>query len=433
MISTLACVNGHPPAAHEVAAWVGLRSRYQLNRILRSDGLPPLQQLAGWARVLYWTSRAEETGASLRQMARLDDIEPAVAYRLVRRVTGRRWSQLRRAGVELVISGLRHERQARASTSRAQPRPPLVRALPRLPASALGKGADHPVGALAARVAISEVGLFDVATTPAGLALLPRPRSAAIELIQLPLLKSIGAIRTGPNPTRLAVVRSGEFAYVTSQFGEEIGILDLKRGKQSGTIALDGCGHPLGAALAPDDRTLYVTTNADRLYAIALHRGRVTAWTQIPQASQQMAVHPDGHRVYAAGWREGILTECDARSLRIRRTFELGGSVQDVALTRNGRIFVANEAGWLDVIDGSGASTRRVHFGAAAFGVALSRDETVVLVSLLDAGRVALLDGVTLKIRAFVETGGRPRLMAADPTGRGVLVANEKGWLDLVT
>jgi DNA-binding beta-propeller fold protein YncE len=65
--------------------------------------------------------------------------------------------------------------------------------------------------------------------------------------------------------------------------------------------------------------------------------------------------------------------------------------------------------------------------------VALSRDERVVLVSLLSAGRVALIDAETLKTRALVETGGRPRLMAADPAGRGVLVANENGWLDLVT
>ena len=436
VVSTLACLNGHVPPANEVAAWVGLRNRYQLHRILLGDGLPPFEQLAGWARVLYWISRAEETGASLLELARREHVDPAVAYRLVRRVTGKRWSQLRRDGVELIISRLRDDRRPPHSTTREHHQQP-AKILPlrrQSPGLAPLHAPDHPTGVLAARLPISDGGLFDVATTAARVALLPRPRAAAVELIELPALKSIGLIHTGPNPTRIVAARSGEVAYVTSQFGEEIDILDLVIGRQSGAISLAGCGHPLGAALAPDEHTLYVTTNADRIYAIALGTRRIRAWMQIPQASQQVGVHPAGHRVYAAGWRKGIITECDATSLRICRTFQLGGCVQDLALTAKGdRMFVANEAGWLDVITfGPDAYNARVNFGSAAFGVALSRDETVVLVSLLLAGRIAVLDAKTLEVRALVQVGGRPRLMAADAAGRGVLVANENGWLDLV-
>lgn len=90
VLSTLGCRNGDPPPADEVAAWVGLRNRHQLARALRRDGLPPLEQLAAWTRVLYWMLEAEATGASLLQLAHREDLDPSAAYRLVRRVTGLR-------------------------------------------------------------------------------------------------------------------------------------------------------------------------------------------------------------------------------------------------------------------------------------------------------------------------------------------------------
>ena len=52
VVNTLGCLNGNAPPARELATWVGLRDRYQLARALRRDGLPPLEQLAGWTREL---------------------------------------------------------------------------------------------------------------------------------------------------------------------------------------------------------------------------------------------------------------------------------------------------------------------------------------------------------------------------------------------
>src|SRR2546421_7800562 len=99
VISAFGCLNGKPPCAGESAAWVGRGDRFHLARALRRDGLPPLEQLAGWARVLYWVLTAETTGTTLRQLARGDDMDPAVAYRLVNRLTGQHWSEVRRTGL----------------------------------------------------------------------------------------------------------------------------------------------------------------------------------------------------------------------------------------------------------------------------------------------------------------------------------------------
>src|SRR5438045_5087008 len=54
---------------------------------------------------------AETTGASLFELAHREHLDPAVAYRLVRRVTGLRWSEARRGGVTLALARLHAARR----------------------------------------------------------------------------------------------------------------------------------------------------------------------------------------------------------------------------------------------------------------------------------------------------------------------------------
>jgi len=433
LLSSLACINGSLLPANEIAAWVGLRNRYQLSRVLRRDGLRPISELAGCVRVLYWRCRAEETGASLLELARHDHVDPAVAYRLVQRITGKRWSELRRADLDVILSRLRSNlRPVRPHVAAAPPTSILPRRTSnRVPVPA----PDHPKGRLAARVTLPDRGLDDVVVTAERVALVARPRAAAVEVLELPSLKSLGTVSTGPNPTRIAVTRSGERAFVTAQFGEEVNVLDLRTGRQLRSISFAGYGHPLGMALARDEHMLYVATNLDRLYRVEIGRPDRLMWSAIPNASQHLAIHPDGHRIVANGWHQGILTECDTSTLRVTRAFRLGGCVQQTAFSASGdRMFVANMAGWLDVVRFStGAREVRIDLGGGAFGVTLSRDARVLAVSLLTAGCVVLVDAVTWRILARIETGGRPRTIAVDSHGAGLLVANENGWVDLLT
>src|SRR5437773_5491567 len=103
LLSVLGCVNGHPPRPKELAEWLGFHDRYQLARALRREGWPPLEVIGGWARTLYWVLEAETSGVSLRELADRERVDPAVAYRLVRRVTGQRWSEVRREGLAVAL------------------------------------------------------------------------------------------------------------------------------------------------------------------------------------------------------------------------------------------------------------------------------------------------------------------------------------------
>jgi cytochrome d1-like heme-containing protein len=456
LLSALGCMNGHPPRSQELAAWLGFHDRYQLARALRRDGLPPLEVIGGWARTLYWMTEAEASGTSLRELAERERLDPAVAYRLVRRVTGRRWSEVRRDGLAVTMLRFRDRcAKGRANVPGALPMPlmvavgesngrPTARApLARAPiltwrASPQRTPGHRVVQSISERVEMGGAP-FDVAFAGPGTALVTRPHAAAVDVLQLNPLRVAHTIPVGPTPTRvLSSMRNGgrpsapHMAFVTSQFGEAIYLIDLARRQKAGSISVPG--HALGAAMAPDDHTMYVTTNHDRLVAVSALQHTVLGSTAIPLACHELTVHPSGRWILVPCWRAGVIVELDADTLRMTRRFDVGGAVQDLVVSPDGQtLYAANECGWLDVIHlASGRRTATLEFGTPAFSLAISADQTLLFVGLLRAGRVVVLQRQGLIERASITTGGQPRLMAVHPDGSAVLVANEGGWVDLL-
>lgn len=440
LLSALGCVNGHPTSTSDLAQWLGFDDRYQLARALRREGLPPMETLGGWTRTLYWIIESQASGATLRQLARREHVDPAVAYRLVRRITGRRWSEIRRAGLAEALIEFRDECRNRATgaetrqlaTARDAGRRPLVvgQRCPQKTECVKPRPAARLRGVLRAQVGVPGAP-FDVALASATAALVTRGHAAAVDLLSLDHPGVLRTISVGPVPTRVVPSPRGERAYVTSQFSESINVLDLHAGRRVAEIPVTG--HPLGAVLSRDAQTLYVSTNRDRLVAVSLSRHAVVADIPIPHGSPQLCHHPSGRRIYASGWRTGLVAEIEVPTLRLLRTFDLGGIVQEVAVTPDSQtLYAANEAGWLDVVHlPTGKRTAVLKLGTAALGLALSADNADVVVGLLHAGDVLIIDRQRLETRAKIHTGGRPRLMAAHPQGP-VLVANEAGWVDFI-
>ncbi|HEV2750123.1 MAG TPA: YncE family protein [Gemmatimonadales bacterium] len=437
ILSTLGCYNGDVPAAGEVATLIGMRSRFQLARTLRQEGLPPFEELAGWARVLYWLFEAEGTGVSLHRLARRARLDAASAYRLVRRVTRMRWSELRRMGIAAAVERLRERCHGRPVSRCACSRPPApARRAPRVrtPEATSRRCAPssphHPAGTLVPGLLVNGAP-FDVAIGPDGTAYVTCVRAARLERVALEPFRSIGRVSTGPVPTRIVFNAAGTFAYVTNQFAEEVGVIDVERGEQVASI--DVPGHPLGAVLAPDNRTLFVATNLDRLHAISLHSGRMRSSVSVPQVCTEIALDASGHRLFLPTWNAGRILEFETSTLQVMRRFDVGGKVQGVALPSDGRtLFAANEDGWLDVIQLSSGVRTRLQFGTTTFGVRVSPDDALVYVTLLGAGQVVVLDRWTLQVVTTLHPGGQPRRVDFDSSGRFALIANEAGWVDLV-
>lgn len=85
-------------SAQDVARELGLRNRFELARLLKREGLPPLHRLAEWATVLSWVVAAERDGVSLCWIAFRSHRHPSACYRLVKEVTGWRWREVRARG-----------------------------------------------------------------------------------------------------------------------------------------------------------------------------------------------------------------------------------------------------------------------------------------------------------------------------------------------
>lgn len=444
VVSTLGCRNGVAPCASDVASWVGLRDRYQLARILKRDGLPPLTQLAGWIRVFYWMLEAESSDRALLELARREHVDPADAYRLVRRVTGLRWSQARQLGVPGLLSRLlaRHPvrtADAGARRRRATPQAARAAAVKGLPAAVEIKVPPHPaVQCHAARALVGRVQVpgspFDATPTNSGHVYVTRLHAATICCLRFkpPWLGVVDRISTGPVPTRFVCDRVGARGYVTLQFADEVGVIDVVKRRQVALIPVPG--NPLAASLSPDDRTLFVTTNLDLLCRIDTALGRVTGSLEIPQAGLSLALHPSGHLLYVSTWRAGRVLEVDTRSLKLRRAFDVGGAVQDVVVAPDGiTLYAANERGWLDAIAlRTGRRVALVGFHSPAISLASSPDAAFLYVSLTLAGRVVILDRLTLTTEAIIRTDGKPRGIAFDAASGAGFIANEEGWVDLV-
>ena len=454
VVNVLACKNGLLPPAGDVATFLGLRTRHQVARTLRRASLPPLEELAAWTRLFYWVLQSEQTGASLLALARQSRLEPATCYRLVRRLMGQPWSRVRRGGIAGAILRFRtirgdtgiHElvlqpylvavaqREAHAAIAvggGSAGSSFSIRAARTAPPSQ-AEAAGRPRGVLASRLVIAGYP-FDVAIAPDGSALLTRLHAAVLERLQLQPLASTGVIRVGVAPTRVILAPSGERAWVTNQFTKDVAIVDLVSRRRVGSIAMEG--DPLAAALSPELRTLYVSTNLDRLCACALtdNGGRIVRSTALPQACTELAVHPGGHRIFVPTWKAGHIVELDARSLSLIHRYEVGGAPLGVAVSSDGlRLYCGNEHGWLDLVHLPTGRIVRRPFETPVDEVALTPDQTTVYASLRSAGRIAMVDAHTLVSVGTLETGGLPRHVAFDRLGRVAIVANESGWVDLV-
>jgi len=88
------------------AARLRFRDRHHLARALAREGLPPLQELAGWIRVLSWLLHWEQDEIALCRLAIEVGADPAAYYRTVKRLTGENWSAVRRRGVAWLLDRL---------------------------------------------------------------------------------------------------------------------------------------------------------------------------------------------------------------------------------------------------------------------------------------------------------------------------------------
>lgn len=120
IVEAVLLCEGSIGSARLVARLLGLNNRFQLARLLKREGVPPLHRLAAWVAILAWVRAAEHDGTGLFRLAFRSHRHPSACYRLVKEVTGLCWSEVRGRGAGWVERRLLAELQhhPRASNRR---------------------------------------------------------------------------------------------------------------------------------------------------------------------------------------------------------------------------------------------------------------------------------------------------------------------------
>lgn len=423
-----------------MATRLHMGSRFQLARLLRQDGLPPFSSLSDWVFVLQSLWESEATGTPLLRIARRIGIEPATTYRRYTRTLGVPWSTARSQGFAWALTRFLHTcrrpPQARHSARGAvifggvpessRRDPPLRRT-----GSPADRSPARNIERETTRIMLGQAPT-DVAIVAPGTAYVTRAYAGVVDRIDLAARRSVAAIPVGVNPTRIALEPGGKRVCVSNQLSGSVSVIDTATDRVVDEIPV--AGDPTSVVVATNRQILYLTTNLDRVYAIDVRAKRVIAEAELPAASHHLAIHPDRKRLFVATRSAGIVLELDANTLERLRSIRVDGYAQGLALAEGDELYVANESGWVDVLNlESGDIVASLRLDAGAYGLDLSHDHRWLFITLPAVGRVAVISRATLRHVQTIQTGGSPRHTAFTPDGRKAVIVNEGGWLDVLT
>jgi len=226
---------------------------------------------------------------------------------------------------------------------------------------------------------------------------------------------------------------AGTTAYVASFFSQSVGLINVATNTQTDTVPVTG--EPVPVGVSPGGTALFVTTDANRLYKIALASGSVVDSIALPALSHHLLMNPNDTLLYVATRAGGSVLEVNWRTMAVTRTFTLGGVTQGMAISLDRQeLYVADEgANALHIVNlATGLRDTSVALAGAGEGLALSADGTKLYVGLVFAGKVQVIDRVGRTVLTTITTGGTPREIAVDAARSHVLVANEAGWVDII-
>jgi YVTN family beta-propeller protein len=144
---------------------------------------------------------------------------------------------------------------------------------------------------------------------------------------------------------------------------------------------------PAEMALSPDGLRLYVACeDADAVLAVDLRSERVVARAEVGRKPQGVAVSPDGKTLYVSNQWSDTVSEVNARTFKAVRTLPTGWGPVGLTTDRAGKVlYVANSIGNdVSLLDlSTGEEIKRLDAWRSPHQVALSRDGRFVYVSNL--------------------------------------------------
>jgi len=276
---------------------------------------------------------------------------------------------------------------------------------------------------------------WGVAVRDDGLTYFAEPFDAAVGITSTTTRTLMGAIPTGDNsnPIGLAFSPDGGTAYVTNLGTNSVGVIDVASARLVETIST-GDASPFVVRVSPDGEQLFVATNGNLVLVVNTATRQIIKSIEVGFAPNGFAVHPDGRIMYVSAFESGTVSEVDMFTGTVLRTFFVGGVPQDMAINRKGsRLFVANEAGFLNEIDlFTGQSAPDIPLAGGGFGVGVTPDDGEAYVAEPGNGLVQVFGLQTRKLSRQINVGGEPRRIAFSSQGKIGAISNMAGYITFV-
>ena len=289
----------------------------------------------------------------------------------------------------------------------------------------------HPKGLHVGRAALGHRP-FGIDISRDGVVYVTRLDAQRVSSLDVETRAVSGEVVVGTVPTGITFHPDGQTAYVTNQHGGGVGVIDVATNVQVANILLNA--NPFITFVTPDGSKLYILTDGQSVHVASTATRAITHTIPVGSGANGIALAPGDTLLYVSSTWSGTVTEIDVRTDAVLRTFTPGGVPQAVVVSKDGsELYVANEAGWLDIYSlDTGAPLSQVALAGGGFGMALSPDQSHLYISLAQAGRLQVVNIPARRVIHTFELEGVPRRIAFTRHGGIAVVANEGGWVDFI-
>lgn len=239
-------------------------------------------------------------------------------------------------------------------------------------------------------------------------------------------------VPTGSTPTGVVFSPDGNTAYVGNQ-DATVTVIDVGTQQVRATWSTEGT--PVFALqVSPEGAILFAGGGTETLYALDTGTGEILNRVTVGHAINGFAVAPDNRTLYVSGVFGGAVSEVDMAARTVRRTFAVGGLPQGIALDRRGtRLFVANESGYLNDIDlRTGDIGTTIPLAGGGFGIGVTPDDNQAYITIPFLGTVQLFSLQQRRLIGSIDVGGDPRRVAFSRAGRLGAITNAAGYLTFI-
>ena len=221
-------------------------------------------------------------------------------------------------------------------------------------------------------------------------------------------------IETAVQPLDMALAPDGKTLYATNSGTSALTIVDIESG-QARTVSLADTSEGLYGVAATTDK-IFTTDIAGSRVLVLSPQGHITGRISVPPKPRSLALAPDGKTLYVTSMDTGRLTAIDADGATVSRSIDLGVSgTFAIAPSPDGRklYLTAHEEGALLVVDtASGTLRKKLAIGRNPRGIAFSPDGTQAHVTSSFSNEIHIVDAVRDTVVGHYATGQNPRGIA---------------------